>query len=91
MAENKHTLSDLYQMQSLTKKKKISITLRKHPVIYQLIIYDNGTNKSSTEHYSPGIGILNMQERIRQLNGNFHITKKDGFRIFASIPISLNE
>ena len=84
----KEALSNIARHSQATK---ISITLRKHPVIYQLIINDNGTNKSSTEHYSPGIGILNMQERIRQLNGNFHITKKDGFRIFASIPISLKE
>ena len=84
----KEALSNIARHSQATK---ISITLRKHPVIYQLIIYDNGTNKSSTEHYSPGIGILNMQERIRQLNGNFHITKKDGCRIFASIPISLKE
>ncbi|MCI8859195.1 MAG: sensor histidine kinase [Lachnospiraceae bacterium] len=84
----KEALSNIARHSQATK---ICIILREHPVIYQLTVSDNGTSKSPMDDYSPGIGILNMQERIRQLNGNFHITKKDGFRIFASIPISLNE
>lgn len=81
----KEALSNIARHSQATK---ISITLREHPVIYQLTVSDNGTSNAPIDDYSPGIGIFNMQERIRQLNGNFHITKKDGFRIFASIPIS---
>lgn len=82
----KEALSNIARHSQATK---ISITLREHPVIYQLTVCDNGTNSFPTDNYSPGIGISGMQERIRQLNGNFHITNNDGFRIFASIPIAI--
>lgn len=85
LAITKEALSNIARHSQATE---ICITLREHPVLYQLIISDNGLEVSHSDPSSPGIGILNMQERVRQLNGNFHITNKDGFRIFASIPIS---
>ena len=33
------------------------------------------------EDFSGGIGLENMQERVKQLGGEFHILTTDGFRI----------
>lgn len=61
----------------------ISITMRAHPSLYQLIIKDNGTNIGIGE---TGIGILNMKERVKNLNGNFSLSTEHGFQIFVSVP-----
>ena len=61
----------------------ITITLREHPSLYQLIIKDNGTNIVQN---SAGMGIANMQERVKHLNGNFSTSTENGFQIFASVP-----
>ncbi|NBH14365.1 sensor histidine kinase [Lachnospiraceae bacterium] len=66
-----------------SKATAISITLRQHPLLYQLAISDNGEPNCS---FQPGMGISNMEERIRNLNGNFSISTKHGFRIFISVP-----
>lgn len=62
---------------------EIFLTLREHPSLYQLIIRDNGTN---IRQNPSGMGIENMQERIKQLKGNFSLSVKDGFQIFAAVP-----
>lgn len=62
----------------------VSIFLREHPALYQLIIRDNGTVREfSTED---GIGLRNMKDRVEALNGNINILANDGFEIFISIP-----
>ena len=63
--------------------REISIVLREHPSLYQLMIKDNGTNARTG---SSGIGISNMQERVNTLNGNISISTENGFRIFVSLP-----
>lgn len=63
--------------------REISIILREHPSLYQLMVKDNGTNARTG---SSGIGISNMQERVKNLNGNFSISTEKGFRIFVSLP-----
>lgn len=62
----------------------VIIKIHEHPALYQLIIEDNGTNMTSK--ISDGIGLENMQERIRQLHGLFHIQTESGFRIFITVP-----
>lgn len=63
---------------------EVSIYLREHPSLYQLIVHDNGTNiKYDIER---GIGIKNMKDRIYSLGGSFHISSDDGFKIFISVP-----
>ncbi len=61
-----------------------SIVLREHPALYQLIIRDNGqvTGYNSDD----GLGLKNMAERIRALNGQINITTDNGFAIFISVP-----
>lgn len=66
----------------------ISITLREHPVFYQLIVQDNGTADKSGDRFSPGMGIQNMEERAKHLKGHFSVTREHGFRIFVSVPSS---
>lgn len=61
----------------------ISIILREHPHLYQLIITDNGSN---IEQKNSGMGISNMKERVKNLNGHFSLSTEHGFQIFISIP-----
>ena len=65
---------------------KVTITLREHPGLYQLLIQDNGTTTKPSPDTSPGIGLTNMKDRIDALRGNLHISSEHGFRIFISIP-----
>ena len=62
----------------------VTITLNELPGLYQIIIQDNGTEKSSKD--ASGMGIQSMTERIQSLEGNFYVDTKDGFRIFISLP-----
>jgi signal transduction histidine kinase len=63
---------------------RVSIILREHPALYQLIIRDNGSvQKFSTED---GIGLKNMKDRVESLNGNINILTNNGFEIFISVP-----
>lgn len=61
----------------------VEIMIREHPAFYQLVINDNGTGVTMTE---PGIGLINMRERVEALNGNFNVSNESGFKIFAIIP-----
>ncbi len=61
----------------------VSVTLQSHPSLYRLTVADNGTNIHLS---SSGIGISNMQERVRNLNGNFSVSTDKGFVVFASVP-----
>ena len=71
--------------------------MREHPALYQLIVEDNGTVKEpiqsggvktvSREFQSgQGMGIRNMSDRVRMLGGMMQIVRKEGFRIFITIP-----
>ncbi len=62
---------------------RVSIRLKEHPALFQLIIEDNGTGKVNINH--SGIGLSNMQERINSLHGNIHFSTDRGFQIFISI------
>lgn len=60
------------------------IVMREHPAFRQLIIRDNGTVK--TYRSGEGMGLSNMEERIRALGGQFRISTEQGFEIFITIP-----
>lgn len=66
----------------------VSILVREHPGMYQLVIEDNGKGSVSGEAKSgaPGIGIQNMKDRIEALNGVMQIQSGKGFRIFITVP-----
>lgn len=63
---------------------EISILLREHPALYQMLIQDNGTQPPPDSPY--GLGLKNMEERVQALHGNFRTSFDNGFRIFATIP-----
>ncbi|MDF2987365.1 MAG: two-component sensor histidine kinase [Eubacterium sp.] len=77
----KEALSNIIKHSNATE---VTVALREHPALYQLIIQDNGKVRG----YSPenGIGLNNIAERVRLFNGNLHINIENGFKIFISIP-----
>lgn len=56
---------------------------------WTLLILDNGksTSQRETPLKSEGIGLLNMEERVKMLNGTLFISNEKGFRIFITIPM----
>lgn len=62
------------------------VVVREHPALYQLCIEDNGSKKEKETGCSNGIGLQNMQERVKALQGNFQISNKAGYRIFITVP-----
>lgn len=62
---------------------RVSVILREHPSMYQLIIYDNG--KAESTQSTDGMGLSNMEERARAIGGNFRINKEKGFTVFVSV------
>ena len=62
---------------------QVEITVREHPGLYQLLFSDNGSNAKLKEN---GIGLHNMEERVRELSGTISFSVESGFRIFVSIP-----
>jgi signal transduction histidine kinase len=66
----------------------VQITMREHPALYQLIIRDNGKSAGFAESdlVSDGIGLKNMAERVRNLNGQFNVNRDQGFILFITVP-----
>jgi len=77
----KEALSNIIKHSCATE---VSVALREHPALYQLIIQDNGP----VNDYNPdnGIGLTNISDRVSTFNGNIHINAENGFKIFISIP-----
>ncbi len=78
-----------------SKNEKVDIMLREHPGMIQLIIHDYALDKLNTQNHksveeiqsaTDGIGISNMQDRVKALNGNISIDTNNGFRIFVTLP-----
>ena len=64
----------------------VSVVLREHPTLFQLVIQDDGTIRSSVADYNDGIGIKNIIHRVTILKGNVNINEVKGFKIFITIP-----
>ncbi len=63
---------------------KAVITVREHPGMYTLAVYDNGKCPETIKQ--GGIGLVNMRERVYAIGGNINISSgTDGFKILASI------
>ena len=65
---------------------EVKITVREHPVLFQLSMEDNGKEIEYNKQDIEGVGLTNMQERVNGLKGNFRIAIEDGFRIFITVP-----
>ncbi len=61
-----------------------TVSVLEHPALYQLVIEDNGSK--AAKNAKPGIGLINIQNRVTALQGNFIVQSNQGFRIFISIP-----
>ncbi len=98
IAITKESLANIMRHSDATK---VNITLREHPAMYQLIIQDNGTinskkkaiitNAFEHQEYGEGIGLRNIYDRVKTLNGNLHVTLEHGFKLFISVPKSSTE
>lgn len=64
---------------------EVRIAMREHPAFYQLDIRDDGTVRKERK-ITEGMGLQNMEERVRNLGGLLKITRERGFWIFISIP-----
>lgn len=60
---------------------KVQIVLREHPVLYQLIISDNGKGRIKEN----GMGIDNMRQRAEEIGAVFSITDAPAFTVFVSV------
>lgn len=82
----KEALNNILKHSNATK---MDILVREHPGFYQLQIQDNGTNiKLEPEH---GIGLTNIKDRVKSLNGNLKISTDSGFKILISIIKNMEE
>lgn len=79
----KEALSNIIKHSNATR---LTISMREHPAIYQIVLQDNGTDiRFSSEN---GIGIKNIKDRVASIGGNVNISMENGFRIFVSVPKS---
>lgn len=64
---------------------RVSIVMREHPALYQVLIEDNGSCKNVNVDKT-GIGLDNMRERVGAFGGIIRFSSDNGFKIFISIP-----
>lgn len=68
---------------------QVRISLLEHPAFYKVQIYDNGTSGRGPARSSPkapGIGLMNIAERLEAYDGRMTINTSQGFMITVSIP-----
>lgn len=78
----KESLNNIMKHSNATK---VSILVKEHPGLYQLLVEDNGNQVLSVSDTS-GIGLSNMRDRVEALHGIIHIDAGHGVKIFISIP-----
>lgn len=70
---------------------KVLVIMRELENYYQMVIEDNGKKikdeyKKSKKSVNYGIGLINMEDRVKNLSGIINFSYENGFRIFISIP-----
>ena len=70
---------------------KVLVIMRELENYYQMVIEDNGKKikdeyKKSKKSVDYGIGLINMEDRVKNLSGLINFSYENGFRIFISIP-----
>lgn len=68
-----------------TDATSVEVAAMEHPGIYQLSIWDNGSQPPSPPTEG-GMGLATMESRVRALQGTFRTEFQNGFHVFASIP-----
>lgn len=81
---NKHSNATLVTVRLVDLKKQ-----------WTLLLADNGNQlgqtTTATATPSSGIGLLNIEERVNKMAGTLHINHQNGFRLFITIPIQIQE
>lgn len=70
---------------------KVIVIMRELEHYYQMVIEDNGKKikdeyKKGKKSVDYGIGLINMEDRVKNLSGLINFSYENGFRIFISIP-----
>lgn len=68
-----------------SKGDMAQITVREHPALYQLIVYDNGVFHGKENFSGEGMGIDDMRQRAEDIGGNFRVDGEGGFTVFVSV------
>lgn len=94
----KESLVNIIRHSSATK---VSILLREHPALFQLIIQDNGTMTETQrekmltafdhQEYGESMGLRNISDRVKGFGGNINISLDKGFQLFISIPKKMED
>jgi signal transduction histidine kinase len=89
----KESLANIIRHSNATK---VTIILREHPAMYQLVVQDNGTiddrhrrSLSSIldqQEYGEGMGLRNISDRVKSFGGNINISVENGFKLFITFP-----
>jgi signal transduction histidine kinase len=66
----------------------VTVAMREHPALFQLIIRDNGSKKAAA---GEGLGLKNIEQRIGSLGGLSNIGYDNGFTVFVTIPKTPSE
>ena len=89
----KEALSNIIRHSTATK---VTLILREHPAMYQLVIQDNQVLEERTaqflqkafEHqdFGDGMGLQNNYDRVKSFGGNINISVESGFKLFITFP-----
>ncbi len=93
IAITKEAMANIIKHSNATK---VTILLREHPAMYQLIIQDNGRINDydiktlslafQRQQYGEGMGLRNIYDRVKSFEGNLNISLEQGFKLFISFP-----
>ena len=76
----------LTNVQKHSDATRVKVVLNELEEYYQMMVEDNGTGQVNVYNPAGGIGLRNMEERVRALGGIITFSGKQGFRIFISVP-----
>lgn len=76
----------LTNVQKHSDATRVKVVLHELEEYYQMMVEDNGNGQANIYNPKAGIGLRNMEERIRALGGIITFSGQQGFRIFISIP-----
>jgi signal transduction histidine kinase len=89
----KETLSNIIRH---SKATKVTLILREHPGMYQLVIQDNQVleepkahfiiNAFENQDFGDGMGLHNIYDRVKSFGGNINISVKNGYKLFITFP-----
>ena len=93
IAITKEALSNIIRHSHATK---VSVLLREHPAMYQLVLQDNGALEEykkkalvkafEAQEYGDGMGLHNIFDRVKSFDGNINISVENGFMLFITFP-----